>query len=239
MLILGLTGGIACGKSTVSNHLRAQGYPIVDADVIARQVVEPGKPAYKRVVEAFSADVPELVNEDGTLNRAELGKAVFGNPDRLKVLNGIVHGAVKREMAWQLFLLYVRGYPLAVLDVPLLFEAKLDLICGATVTVSSAYENQIERLKKRNPELSLEDAQKRIASQLLNDERNRRADVVIVNDTSLERLNEQVDEVVAALRPSRFWTLFTWFPPIGLSVGLLTALYRQFRGGSAKALKTD
>lgn len=239
MLILGLTGGIACGKSTVSNHLSAQGYPIVDADIIARQVVEPGKPAYKRLVEAFSTDVPQLVNDDGTLNRAELGKAVFGNPDRLKVLNGIVHGAVKKEMAWQLFLLYIRGYPLAVLDVPLLFEAKLDLICGATVTVSSAYEKQIERLKKRNPELSLEDAQKRIASQLTNDERNRRADVVIVNDTSLERLNEQVDEIVTAFRPSRLWTCLTWFPPIGITVGLVTFLYRQLKVVSFKAYKTD
>lgn len=239
MLILGLTGGIACGKSTVSNHLRSQGYPIVDADVIARQVVEPGKPAYKRVVEAFSADVPQLLNEDKTLNRAELGKAVFGNPDRLKVLNGIVHGAVKKEMVWQLFSLYVRGYPLAVLDVPLLFEAKLDLICGATVTVSSAYENQIERLKKRNPELSLEDAQNRIASQLLNEERNTRADVVIVNDTSLRKLHGQVDKTVAQLRPSRFWTYLTWFPPIGLTSGLLTMLIRQLKGRNKKDSKTD
>ena len=208
MLIVGLTGGIACGKSTVSAHLSEKGCPIVDADVIAREVVEPGKPAYNQVVAAFLAHVPNLLNTDGTLNRAELGKAVFGNPDRLRVLNGAVHAAVKKEMAWQLITLYLQGHRLAILDVPLLFEARLDLICGATVSVAASYDVQIERLRKRNPDLSLEDAEKRIASQLSNDERNRRADIVLSNDGTVEALQAQVDEVKAALEPSWFWTYF-------------------------------
>lgn len=226
MLILGLTGGIACGKSTVSSHLKAQGYPIVDADVIAREVVEPGKPAYKKVVAAFSEMVPNLCNEDGLLNRAELGKAVFGNPDRLRILNSIVHSAVKKEMGWQILKLYFQGHRLAVLDVPLLFEAKLNLICGATVTVSAEYETQIDRLRQRNPELTQEDAEKRIASQLSNDERNSRADIVISNNGSLEDLKLEVDQMISAKRPSRFWTWLNLFPPIGITNAIITMLVR-------------
>lgn len=229
MLILGLTGGIACGKSTVSTHLRSLGYPVVDADVIAREVVEPGKPAYSQVVAAFLDEVPQLCHEDGTLNRAELGKAVFGHPQRLKTLNKIVHAAVKKEMAWQLLKLYVLGTRLAVLDVPLLFEAKLNLICGATVTVSADHATQIERLKKRNPELSLEDAEKRIASQLSNEERAHRADTEIVNDSTVEALKIKVGEVVKKLTPSWIWTWVMLVPPIGVIWGLATIGYRTVR----------
>lgn len=238
MLILGLTGGIACGKSTVSSYLRTQGYPIVDADVIAREVVEPGKPAYNQVVAAFLDEIPQLCNEDGTLNRAELGKAVFGHPQRLKTLNKIVHAAVKKEMAWQLLKLYVLGTRLAVLDVPLLFEAKLNLICGATVTISAHHATQLDRLKKRNPELSLEDAEKRIASQLSNEERACRADVEIVNDGTVEALVGKVDEVVTALAPSWFWTYVTWIPPIGILWGLATVVYRSLRNRMCRDVKS-
>ena len=165
MLIVGLTGGIATGKSTVSNSLREKhGLTVIDADSIAREVVCPGKSAYKQIVETFK-DIPNLINADQTLNRGELGKAVFGNKQRIGQLNGIVHPAVKTEIVWQLLVAYVSLQRMVILDVPLLFESGLNVICGVTVTVSCSLEMQIERLLARNPELSAEDGQKRIQSQ--------------------------------------------------------------------------
>ncbi|KAM9909868.1 hypothetical protein OXX69_005029 [Metschnikowia pulcherrima] len=229
MLVIGLTGGIATGKSTVSKELARQGIPIVDADVIAREVVEPGKKAYKQVVEAFSPLVPDLVDEDGKLNRANLGKAVFGNKERLGTLNGIVHGAVKREIARQLFWRYVAGYSMVVLDVPLLFEAGLHHICGATVSVSTDSATQLRRLLERNPELSEEDAKKRISSQLSMDERNAKADEVIENNGTLEDLHARVSAVVNRLRPSKFWTMVDWIPPCGILVAVSTIVSRSLK----------
>lgn len=229
MLIIGLTGGIACGKSTVSSHIASLGIPVVDADAIARQVVEPGTPAYKQVVEAFSALVPQLLNSDGSLNRAELGKAVFGDKERLARLNKIVHGAVKREMARQVLWLYLQGNAAAVLDVPLLFEAGLDRVCGFILTVACDDETQLQRLLKRNPDLTHEDAQKRILSQLSSAERAQRADRVISNNGSVEDLRKEVERVMLTLVPGVFWKVLALFPPWGLLSATLTVAWRYGR----------
>lgn len=229
MLIIGLTGGIACGKTTVSKKISALGIPVVDADTIARQVVEPGTPAYKQVVDAFSAEVPDLVNPDGSLNRAELGKAVFGNKERLGRLNRIVHAAVKREMARQVFSLYLKGNAAAVLDIPLLFETGLDRVCGATITVACSDETQLQRLLHRNPELSKEDAEKRILSQLSSAERARRADRVIANDGTLEELENEVSRAMAELVPGTLWRVLALFPPWGLISAVFTVAWRTGR----------
>lgn len=229
MLIIGLTGGIASGKSTVSQKISALGIPVVDADTIARQVVEPGTRAYKQVVEAFGGAVPDLVNSDGSLNRTELGKAVFGNKERLKRLNKIVHAAVKREMARQVFWLFLKGNAAAVLDVPLLFEAGLDRVCGATLTVACDDKTQLKRLLLRNPELSEEDAEKRILSQLSSAERARRADRVLLNDGSLEELGKEVEKVMAELVPGFFWKALALFPPWGFFSAVFTMAWRAGR----------
>lgn len=229
MLVLGLTGGIASGKSTVSKEFKNLGLPVVDADIIARQVVEPGKKAYQQVLEAFEKDIPDLVNEDQSLNRAALGSYVFGKKDRLTVLNKIVHGAVKREIFWQLMTLYIRGHGLVVLDVPLLFESRLNYICGATVTVSCLKEIQLERLLLRNPELTEEDCRKRIDSQLSTEERNFRSDKVIDNSGTLHKLHEAVSKLTAETSPSKFWVVADLFPPFGLLNAALTMIYRAVR----------
>lgn len=229
MLVIGLTGGIATGKSTVSKELSLQGIPIVDADVIAREVVEPGKKAYTHVVEAFGTQVPDLLDDSGKLNRPALGKAVFGNSDRLKVLNKIIHGAVKREIARQLFWSYISGTNMVVLDVPLLFEAGLHHICGATISVSTSNSTQLKRLLARNPELSEEDANKRILSQLSMEVRNSKADKVIDNNGTLEELKNNTRAVVEELRPSRFWTVLDWFPPFGFIVAVSTIATRSLK----------
>lgn len=228
MLVLGLTGGIASGKSTVSKQLHAAGLPVVDADVIARQVVEPGKKAYFQIIKAFQ-DVEGLVNDDKSLNRAALGGAVFGNKEKLAVLNKIVHGAVIREIVRQIVVLYFKGTGLVVLDVPLLFETKLNLICGTTVAISCLKNVQIERLLARNPELSEQDAQKRIDSQMSTEERDFRADTVISNDGTLAELDSAVAELAERLKPSVFWTLANLFPPFGILNAVVTVAYRGVR----------
>lgn len=239
MLIIGLTGGIACGKSTVSKQIAALGIPVVDADTIAREVVEPGTPAYKQVVDAFSAEVPDLVCPNGSLNREALGKAVFGNKERLGRLNRIVHAAVKREMARQVFSLYLQGNAAAVLDVPLLFEAGLDRVCGATITVACDAETQLQRLLHRNPELSEEDARKRILSQLLAEERAARADRVISNDGSVEELEKEVKRAMQELVPGYFWKVLALFPPWGFASAVLTTVWRAGRDWWRKPTQTD
>lgn len=238
MLIVGLTGGIATGKSTVSSRLaHKHGYTIVDADLIAKQVVYPGKKAYNDIVGTFS-DVAGLVNEDGTLNRAVLGQAVFGNKTRLSQLNKIVHPAVRREIFTQIFQAYIKFKPLVILDVPLLFEAGLDRVCGLTVTVSSSKELQIERLRLRNPELSLEDADKRINSQMSSEERNYRADLVIDNSKDLPALYLSIDSIAREIKPNKVLTVLDYFPPFAVVSAVLTFVLRlasdRFKGCKPK-----
>ncbi len=226
MLIIGLTGGIASGKSTVSNRLN-QKYqiPIIDADLIARQVVEPGQPAYNQIITHFNSFVPNLISEDRKLNRPALGKAVFGNDKELKVLNGIVHPAVRKEMLRQVLMVYLKASDMVVLDVPLLFEAKMDMLCAKTITVSCNLDTQLERLLSRNKELSKEDAVNRINSQMGNDEKNKRADIIIDNSTSLDDLYSQIENVVKTIKPSKFWVWVSLLNPIP---ALLITIYRYF-----------
>lgn len=237
MLVVGLTGGIATGKSTVSKELKKHGWPIVDADLIAREVVEPNTRGYQQIIEAFG-DVPDLVNPDKSLNRGALGQAVFGNKDRLRVLNGIVHPAVKKEIVKQLLQAYVSFHRVVVLDVPLLYELGLHRICGLVVTVSCDRTTQIERLKKRNPELGDDDVTKRIDSQLSNEARNFRADVVIDNLGPLDELKGAVEEVIERVEPLIVWTMLDYFPPFGLVSALVTVGYRSvlelYKGTSEK-----
>ena len=181
MLLIGLTGSIATGKSTVSSILTSPPYslPIIDADIIARQVVAPGTAGYNKIVAHFSPSTPDLLltNEPEPiagkghyLNRPALGRRVFGDsPERARdraVLNGIVHPAVRWEMYRQLLRHYLSGAWAVVLDVPLLFESGLDGIVGTVIVVSvSDPAIQMERLMKRDSHLTSEDARNRVLSQ--------------------------------------------------------------------------
>ncbi len=181
MLLLGLTGSIATGKSTVSSILTTSPYslPIIDADVIARQVVEPGSAGYKKIVVHFGPSTPDLLDTTlpeaapglgHPLNRPALGRRVFGtSSERARdraVLNGIVHPAVRWEMYRQLLRHYLSGAWAVVLDVPLLFESGLDNLCGVVVVVSVSEPGiQMERLMKRDSHLTEVDARNRVLSQ--------------------------------------------------------------------------
>ncbi|CAI4055655.1 hypothetical protein N7582_000395 [Saccharomyces uvarum] len=217
MLVVGLTGGIACGKSTVSRRLRDKyKLPIVDADKIARQVVEPGQNAYDQIVSYFKDKIPDLLLEDGHLNRAALGKWVFSHAEDLKALNGVTHPAIRHAMFREIGYYYLKGYRMCVLDVPLLFEGNLDSMCGVTVTVVCKQELQLERLLIRNPELSEEDAKNRLRSQMSMEEKMTRSDYILQNDTTLIDLYEQIESVIKRIQPSKLRTVLEYFPPFGV-----------------------
>ncbi|KAG7701357.1 hypothetical protein KL933_002806 [Ogataea haglerorum] len=216
MLVLGLTGGIASGKSTVSKRLQEEHHiTVIDADKIARQIVEPGRPAYKKIVRYFGGKIPDLVLPDGTLNRPTLGSYVFQNKSELQVLNKITHGQVRKEMLWLMLRSWLKLESIVVLDVPLLFEAGMDIICGTTISVVCDPKIQLERLMERNPELSRAECEKRISSQMSNDDKIKRSDYVLDNNNSLEELNRQVDSVIREVQPSIWVTLLEYIPFIG------------------------
>lgn len=251
MLLLGLTGSIATGKSTVSNILRAPPYslPIIDADVIARQVVEPGTSGYNKIVDYFSATTPDLLlqpTEDGKgapLNRPALGRRVFGDSEERKrdraVLNGIVHPAVRMAMYKQLVNCYVRGHWAVVLDVPLLFESGLDALCGVVLVVAVTDPAiQMSRLRARDSHLTEEDAKNRVSSQGDVREKAKRCEargdgrgVVVWNDAGQEELRTELDRVMTSVRANspKWWAwLLLLVPPFAGMAGLWT-YYRNLR----------
>jgi dephospho-CoA kinase len=131
-IVIGLTGGIATGKSTVSKQLATRGIPIIDADVLARDVVRPGTRTLNKIVSAFG---PNVLKEDGTLDRPKLGSIVFQDEEQRRKLNAIVHPAVRWAMALSVVKLWLRGERVCVLDVPLLIETKIYQWIGRVVVV--------------------------------------------------------------------------------------------------------
>lgn len=230
MLVVGLTGGIACGKSTVSTRLKEQyKLPIVDADQIAREIVAPGQDAYKKIVNHFQQKIPDLLQSDGKLNRQALGKWVFSNRDDLKVLNSITHPAIRYEIFRQILKYYLKGYKMCVLDIPLLFESKLDTFCGITISVICNEETQLQRLRKRNPELSIEDARNRIASQMPMSDRIKLSDFVIENNDSIATLNAQLQGIISQINPGFLRTTLEYFPPFGTVSALAIVVAKYLR----------
>lgn len=130
--VVGLTGGIATGKSTVSALLKASGIPVVDADILAREAVAPGTRALSQITDFFGA---EVIQPDGTLDRKKLGTIVFNDPIKLSKLNSIVHPAVRRAMLWNILKYWVRGQRICIVDVPLLIEGGLWKWMGRVVVV--------------------------------------------------------------------------------------------------------
>ncbi|KAG6018201.1 hypothetical protein E4U41_004022 [Claviceps citrina] len=252
MLLIGLTGSIATGKSTVSTLLRSPPHqlPVIDADVLARKVVEPGTAGYAAIVAHFAPTTPDLLVEpspsmgpdgpDGKgrpLNRAALGRRVFGDGPALQhdraVLNGIVHPAVRREMFKAVVGCYLRGSWAVVLDVPLLFESRLDRFCGTTLVVAVRDPDlQMRRLMERDGHLSREDAENRVRSQMdvrvkaaRCADRGEGSGVVLWNDGSRQELAAGLDEAMRKVRASSpdWWSwLLLACPPLAVAVSAWT-----------------
>ncbi|MFE6166070.1 dephospho-CoA kinase [Streptomyces sp. NPDC056486] len=193
MLKVGLTGGIGAGKSEVSRLLVESGAVLVDADKIAREVVEPGTPGLAAVVDAFGR---EILAPDGSLDRPKLGSIVFADPEKLAVLNSIVHPLVGARSA------DLEGAAsqdaVVVHDVPLLAENGLAPLYDLVVVVDASPETQLERLVRLRG-MSEEDARARMAAQATREKRLEIADVVIDNDGPLEGLQQRVGAVWADL----------------------------------------
>ncbi|MBP0724032.1 dephospho-CoA kinase [Bacillus sp. RG28] len=187
-MVLGLTGSIASGKSTVSKMISEIGIPIVDADVIAKQVVEVGQVAYQNIIDTFGT---EILLENGEINRPALGAIIFHDPGRREELNKIVHPEVRKVMLQQSKALLDEGHRIVILDIPLLFESKLTSLVEKTIVVYVDEENQIKRLMERN-KLSEEEAMARIKSQIPVSEKVKLADYVIDNNGTIEHTNKQV-----------------------------------------------
>ncbi|AQX53525.1 dephospho-CoA kinase [Priestia flexa] len=194
-IVVGLTGGIASGKSTVSAIFREMNIPVIDADQIAKEVVQNGRVAYSKIVEAFGK---EILQEDLEINRAALGQIIFHNEQERQKLNSIVHPEVRSEMLKQKEQLIAEQYQLVVLDIPLLFESKLTYLVDQVIVVHVNELVQLERLQKRN-NLSKEDALARIKSQLPLTEKAKMADFIIDNNGSIDETKEQVIKLVSKL----------------------------------------
>ena len=190
--IIGLTGGIASGKSTISKMIEQLGFTVLDADIASRKVIEPGEEAYLKVKEAFGNDV---FHEDGTLNRAELGKLIFNNEEKRLLLNSIMHPAVRKWMNNRQEEAFNRGEKVVFQDIPLLFEGKMQQYFNHTILVYVDADVQLERLMKRNA-FSREEALARIHSQMPLVEKRALADEVINNNGSEEESKEQLMEIL-------------------------------------------
>lgn len=193
MLKIGLTGGIGAGKSEVSRLFAARGAVIVDSDVIAREVVEPGTDGLAAVVAEFG---PQVLRADGALDRPALGAVVFADPERLKALNAIVHPLVRARSAE----LEAAAAPDAVVvhDVPLLAENGLAPLYDLVVVVDAEDEVRVDRLVRLRG-MTEEEAKARMAAQATRADRLAIADLVIDNSGPLEGLSARVDEVWAQL----------------------------------------
>ena len=192
MVRVGLTGGIASGKSLVAADLAARGATVIDADVLAREVVEPGTPGLAAVIERFGTQVLT----DGRLNRARLAEIVFADPAARRDLERIVHPAVRARAAE---LECGAGAAAVVVHViPLLVETSQQQDFDLVVTVDVDHEKQIERLMARNG-YSRAEAESRIAAQASSEDRRRAADVVVDNSGSIAQLRDQIEALWAVL----------------------------------------
>lgn len=188
---LGLTGGIATGKTTVSQMLAQQGIPIIDGDQVAHQVLANNQSVQAQIQATFGK---QLV-QDGQVDRAALGKLIFGNQAALAQLNAITAPVIRETIMTEMAQAKAHQVPLVVLDLPLLYEQHYETVCDGVLVVYLPVEKQLARLMARN-QLSREDALKRINSQASLAEKRDRADFVIDNQGSLAQLKAQLKTVL-------------------------------------------
>lgn len=195
---IGLTGSIACGKSTVSNYLRSKGYPVVDADAISRAMTAAGGPSLPAIRAAFG---DSIFQDENTLDRRKLGSIVFADPELRAKLNAILHPMILGEIRRQLHMhdnhdLIVFG------DIPLLYECQMESDFDQIWVVSASRETQIARLLERDG-LTQPEAEKRIDAQMPLSEKEDRADIVIYTEDTIESTQAQVQSLLTEIEKRR------------------------------------
>ncbi|NXN94644.1 DCAKD protein, partial [Rhinopomastus cyanomelas] len=226
MFLVGLSGGIASGKSTAVAILRELGCAIIDADAIAREVVQPNLKAYWQIVRSFGT---EILLENGEINREALGNIIFSQPEKRQLLNSITHPEIQKEMLKQVLKYFVLGYRYVILDIPLLFETKrLTKFMKYTVLVYCDPPTQLSRLMRRNG-LSRAEAEARVAAQLSLDEKRKLATHIINNSGEREATRQQVLRLHARLEGSLqfLWVRLAMGAALAGLGGLLFLLLRQ------------
>jgi dephospho-CoA kinase len=190
MRLIGLTGGIATGKSTVARMLVDRGAVVIDADLLAREVVEPGEPALEEIATEFGRGV---LDSGGRLDRAALGEVVFADPQRRRRLEAITHPRITALMQQRIAAALQSYAPLVVVDIPLLFENRRDSWMEGVMLVYADTSTQVRRMRERDG-FSEEEARRRIAAQMAVDEKRGMATWVIDNGASVDDTRRQVDE---------------------------------------------
>lgn len=193
MEIIGLTGGIGTGKSTVSNYLRDHNFAIVDADLISRQVVEPGKPLLKELEDAFGS---EIINDDGSLDRKGLAAIVFNDVEQRKLMDSIMHKEILAEMRRCMEDYQQQGiHQGIIIDAPLLFEIGLEKWCGQVWLVTADMDVRIQRVCARD-NAKPEEVEARIRNQMSDDEKRKLSDEILDNSGTLESLYIQIADLL-------------------------------------------
>ncbi|WP_181349797.1 dephospho-CoA kinase [Thalassobacillus sp. CUG 92003] len=192
-VVIGLTGSIATGKSTISHMFSEFDIPVIDADQLSREVVEPGEKAYESIIDTFGN---HILHEDGTLDRKALGSIVFKDESKRETLNGIVHPAVRERMIAKRDQYKAEHYPAVVLDIPLLFESKLSHYVDKIIVVYVDETIQLERLMHRDKSSQAE-AMERIQAQIPVKEKAEMAHEIIDNSQSRESSYHQLKHILS------------------------------------------
>jgi dephospho-CoA kinase len=192
MRVYGLTGGIASGKSTVAKMLHSKGIPVVDADVVAREVVAPNSIGLKKIVDHFGEGI---LGDDGALDRQKLGKIVFNNPEHRKKLESITHPRIFQGIAKKLGEFRSQGHSLALVEAALMVETGSFRLYEGLVVVGCEKEQQLQRLMSRN-NFTNEEAQSRIDSQMPLSEKRKVANYYVDNSSTIEELQKQIDSLI-------------------------------------------
>lgn len=196
MKLIGLTGGIASGKSTVAAILTRLGAAVINADELSREVVQPGKDAWKEIIDAFGTDI---LQEDNTLDRGKLRKIVFTSGAARRKLEAIIHPRVRALAEAKIQELAAAGHIVIVYEVPLLFEVQLHQWLRPVILVACNTATQKQRLRQRD-RLTDPEAQRHINAQMSLDEKRKLADYIIENNGSLEELEQQVRSVLNKIK---------------------------------------
>ncbi|WKS31842.1 dephospho-CoA kinase [Corynebacterium propinquum] len=196
MKIIGLTGGIGSGKSTVARALNKHGYPIVDADHIAREIVEPGQPALQELAEEFGADI---LDADGVLDRGLLASRAFENKETTQRLNNITHPRINQRTQELFDKAREHGAEAVIYDMPLLIDKGLHKDMDATIVVHAAEHVRLERLTTKRG-LEVDDVRRRINAQIGDETRKQHADILLDNNGTEEDLNKQIAQAVDKIK---------------------------------------